>query len=48
MLLCPVPDKDILLHNVAHSMKLSLSGTDLKKGQVVHDGQDGFRAGQRL
>ena len=32
--------KDILLHNVAQSMKLSLNGTDLKKGAVVHDGQD--------
>ncbi|CAE7944169.1 unnamed protein product [Symbiodinium sp. KB8] len=31
---------DQLLHNVAQSMKLSMNGTDLKKGAVVHDGQD--------
>ncbi|CAE7843487.1 AKT1 [Symbiodinium microadriaticum] len=33
-------DRDQLLHNVAQSMKLSMNGTDLKKGAVVHDGQD--------
>ncbi|CAE7243846.1 unnamed protein product [Symbiodinium sp. CCMP2592] len=33
-------DRDQLLHNVAQSMKLSMNGTDLKKGAVMHDGQD--------